>query len=261
MNNDYNFPVEMQPIFLQDGKQIANRQAVVRTDTMESLGIVSHAYGLVKHSTVIDSLREAGKEYGVKEKISLVNNGANLFYEMQFPKVQAEVSKGDILRLVMIAKNSYNGANTLQMIFGALRLVCLNGMVIGTNFMQFNFRHIGNVRGLADMNPIEGEIIEQYSDTYKNYVKQFVGKVPEMTAMTKASIPNNTDLFDPESTKMPKYLLEEAQASFEQQNGNTVWDYYNSLTYAITHKSKSENPGNAIYYGTKAWDLAEKLLG
>ena len=83
-----------------------------------------------------------------------------------------------------------------------------------------------------------------------------------MTAMTQTESANVDSLFDPEENKLfPKYLLDEARINYVDAHGRTVWDYYNSLTYAITHKSKSENPDMAIQYGMRALRLSENLLG
>jgi len=262
---DYNFPVDLQPVFLSNGKQIVNRQAVVRTDTMDTLGIVSNEYGLIKHATVIDSFREAGQEFGVQEKISLVSNGAKMFYQMTFPKVQMEIKKGDIVQMQMIVKNSYNGGNSLSVIFGALRLVCLNGMVLGTNFMQFRFRHIGNVGGLRNQ-----DIIDEYKNAYSSYLRLFSEKVPVINRMAQVQVGESQMIFDKneikkvlfnkDEVKMPQYLLEEAETEFSNKNDLTVWGYYNALTYAVTHKMKKESPDRAIWYGMEAWKAAERVM-
>lgn len=255
MDNNYDFPVELQPIFLTDQKVIEKKKAVVRTDTNEALGIVSDDYGLVKHATVIDSFREAGKQYGVEEKITLARNGAQLFYQMIFPKIEMEVSEGDIVRMMMIAKNSYNGMNSLQVIFGAFRLVCSNGMILGTQFISFNYKHIGNVGGMND-----ALITNQYQDAYAQYIKLFGERAPMIKRMsTKLVIGTGTE-FKKERTELPVYLLKEAEAQFNSGNDRTVWGYYNALTYAITHKRRSENQDVYIDYGIKAWKMAESLM-
>jgi hypothetical protein len=250
MDNNYNFPVELQPIYLTDGRLIQNKKAVVRTDSMNTLGIVSDGYGLIKHATVIDSFRDAGSEYNVQEKISLTKNGAYLFYQMTFPKIEAEIRKGDIIKMMMIAKNSYNGGNSLQVIFGAFRLVCENGMVLGTKFLSFNFRHIGEVGGVND-----GSIRNAYTD----YIKMFGDKMPMITEMSRRQM-NGDAVFDEDKIALPRYLLETAQGTYETQNDHTVWGYYNALTYAISHDMRSENPNLAIKYGFEAWKAAEIVM-
>jgi len=254
--DNYNFPVDLQPIYFGKHQKIDNRMAVIRTDTNTPLGIVSDNYGMVKHSTVIDSFRAAGKKYETKEKITLTNNGANLFYRMDFPKIEGEVRKNDLLRLQITVKNSYNGSNSLRIIFGALRLVCLNGMVIGQKFMAFAYRHIGEVGGMAD-----ADTIGKYEDAYKKYIKLFSETLPEIQAMSRAKIAKDGGLFDKKKIHIPGYLLEEAEASYKSTEDYTVWGYYNSLTYAITHKMKRESISQSMFYGMVAWKKSESLLG
>lgn len=251
---NYDFPVELQPVYF--GKDnliqpIPNRQAVVRTDTHEALGVVSDGYGLVLHKTIIDQFREAGKNYDIKEKILLSNNGANLFYTMTFPSVQAEVVKGDIVKMMMIVKNSYNGSNSLQVIFGAFRLACSNGMIIGTKFLSFNFRHVGMVGG------VNGTMVNQYKEAYANYIELFGEKMPVISQMAKTQI---EPIFDNEKINLPAYLLNEAKVAYDIGKDKSLWGYYNSLTFAVTHKMKTNNSGLAIDYGVEAWKAAEQLL-
>jgi len=254
---NYNFPVALQPIFLEGNKEITDRKAVVRTDTMQALGIVSNGYGLVRHNTVVDTFREAGKEFNVSEKIALGKNGGSLFYEMLFPKVEGEIQKNDIVRMRMIIKNSYNGLNSLQIIFGALRLVCLNGMVIGTKFLAFNYKHIGNVGGMNNENTLN---LSKIKDSFKQYIGLFNNSIPIMSIMAENQLIPNDSLFDKEQVKLPQYLLEEARSQFENGRDQTSWGYYNALTYAITHKARKPNPNLLINYGTEAWRMAERTI-
>jgi len=254
-DTNYAFPVELQPIFLANGNEITNRKAVVRTDTMKSLGIVSNDYGLVKHESVIDSFREAGKEYGVQEKISLVKDGAYLLYQMTFPKVEMEVRKGDLIKMQMIAKNSYNGNNSLTVIFGAFRLVCSNGMILGEKFLQFSYRHIGSVGGINNADTIDG-----YRQAYTNYIRLFGERMPQITAMARQEIRSDDGLFKKEHAYLPKYLLQEAKTSYETGQDRTVWGYYNALTFAISHKLRKPSPDLQVYYGIEAWKAAEKTI-
>lgn len=250
--NPHEFPVALQPVFLSDGSEIKHRKAVVRTDSMNTLGIVSNSYGIIEHKTVVDSFREAGKDFGAEEKLTLTNNGANLFYEMTFPKTEFEVKKGDIVQMRIIAKNSYNGMNSLRLMFGAYRLVCLNGMILATNFMQLSYMHI---RANA-----ETDLMKDYSEAYGKYIRLFGERGVLIGEMAKKPVVKSDQLFSEKSIQLPKYLLKEAEESFEKENDASVWGYYNSLTYAITHKIRKENPALSIKFGTEAWKSAESLM-
>lgn len=256
VKNDYNFPVELRPIYLEGGTEITNRRAVVRTDTMQPLGVVSPTYGLVRHASIIDAFRDAAAGNEFKEKVGLVNHGANLFYQMTFPKIQIEARKNDLLSMMLIIKNSYNGGSGLQVIFGAYRLVCENGLILGTSFMAFMYRHVGEVGGLRD----EKEI-ERYKQAYTNYIQLFKGRLPVINAMVQKTLKSPVEeLFDAKQVRLPQYLLDDARSEYTRAGKNTVWDYYNSMTYAVTHKLRKENPARSVHFGTEAWRVAEKRM-
>ena len=257
MQNNYDFPVALQPIYLADGKEIKNKKAVVRTDSMDTLGVVSNDYGLVKHNDVIDTFRDASRDFGIDERISVTNNGGNLFYEMLFPKVEAEIQKGDIVRMRMIIKNSYNGMNSLHIVFGAMRLVCLNGMVVGADMFKFTYRHTKHISIFDESNSLDAV---QIRENLQQYMGLFSKSMEQMTAMTQKSVYVDNALFDKEKIALPQYLLAEAKESFEAKSDVTLWGYYNSLTYAITHKMKKESPAMSIQYSMEALRAAKRAV-
>ena len=109
----------------------------------------------MQHNAVVDAFREAGKKYVIEEKFTMTNQGADMYYQMPFPKVETEIAKGDPVRMMLTVRNSYSGHGSLQIVLQAMRLVCLNGMVVGAKFLQFNYRHMGSVQGFADANMID----------------------------------------------------------------------------------------------------------
>lgn len=248
--NNYNFPVTLTPIISEiSNQQIPNRSAVLRTDTNKVLGIVSGKYELLKHETVVDSFREALVGEVVQEKISMKNDGAYLFASYKLENHILEVQKGDLVSLQFIVKNSYNGTNSLQIIVGAFRLVCENGMIIGKEFFSFSQKHIvGNGIEIDVLKKNIGQLTEQFKNT-----------LPVMQKMTKKLPVGSSPLFENEKIYLPKYILELAKESYFSSD-LTVWSYYNSLTAAITHSMKKENPAAQIDLGKNAWELALKQI-
>src|SRR4051812_12153685 len=103
MPNDYDFPVELQPISTEPGGFIVpNRLAVVRTDTMRPIGIVSKKYALLPHADVIDTLRESFKGQEVQKKVVVTHGGARMYVEIILPNVTLKVEGDEIaMRLVV----------------------------------------------------------------------------------------------------------------------------------------------------------------
>lgn len=240
----YNFPVELTPLMTENKVVVPKKLAVVRTDTDEPIGVVSNKYQLVKHGDVVDSFRGALKKIKHTETIKVARNGAQLFATYKLDQEKVEVRKGDIVSLQFIVKNSYDGSNALQIMLGAYRLVCENGMVLGKNFFFYSHKHIGQ-----NNNDVP-ELIEKLTTQFKT-------TLPVMQQMAKDKITTPVEkLFAREKVKLPVYLLDEAKVAYENDKDFTRWGFYNALTNAITHKSKRDGAQTALNYGRFAWVAA-----
>lgn len=251
MKQSYDFPVAFQGIQTDKGIKLPKRLAVVRTDTKQALGIVSDKYSHLPHSEVVDGFREALKGQKFEEKISLGKNGARLFYTATFKSVSVEVKKGDIVGMQITAQNSYDGSKTLQFTFGGLRLVCLNGMVMGDKTVRHSFRHIGQLG-------LKVSVIQQQFAVMAEAFKKTLPTMKEMT--TTKLVPSPAEFFDPKILRIPAYVAAIAKKEFEDSKGKTVWDAYNATTHAITHKLRKENPRAQLSYGKRAWEAASAQL-
>lgn len=256
VDTNYDFPVRLQNVFTQksedaDYNDITGRRAVVRQDSGAMLGIVSDKYELLKHGDVINAFRNALKDVEFKETIAVMNGGATLFATYSLPAHTVEVKKGDLVSLQFVVKNSYNGANALQMMLGAYRLVCTNGMTIGKQFFSYSQKHIGSASG------IQIGVIQQ---KVALLTEQFGKTLPLLQEMSNHALTaSSEELFTKELIPFPKYLLESAKESYDKDGDNTRWGLYNGLTNAITHSMKKENPDAAIGYGKLAWEIAQTI--
>jgi len=253
MNQNYDFPVEFHPIkttqtsLHNPGFVIPGKLAVVRTDTNTPLAIVSDKYSFIEHSKVVDGFRSALGDTYSEEKISLQKDGARLFLKYTM-KIQDEVKTGDLVGMQLLAKNSYDGSSQLQLSLGAIRLVCQNGMVINKSIVEFSQKHIGHSYTLD-----RGEVEEKISLLVTNFKKI----MPVMQTMTVTKVNRAADeMFTPENLKLPAYIVASAKEEYLREGDDTQWGFYNSLTYAITHKMRKESPGLSEHYGNIAWDLA-----
>lgn len=249
-NHNYDFPVEMTPISA-GGIDIPDRFAIIRQDTKTPLGVVSDKYSIITHSDVIKGMRDALDSRKFDESVELTKDGAQLFATYTLRDMEEEVAKNDVVGMQLTVKNSYDGSSPVQMSLGALRLVCENGMTLSKSFMNFTQRHIGEVN-----KPEIHEMREKIS----LYTSQFGDLVPTMNEMTKTQIKPDKKLFDKKETRFPSYLLNVAEHEFKGKKDETVWGYYNSLTYAITHKMRKDSPHSRSYLTDRAWTLASNKL-
>jgi hypothetical protein len=250
MNQQYNFPVSIVPI-TAGSKTIPNKFAIVRKDTNEPLSIVSKRYNLLKHADVIDTFKQSLVGLDYDEKTELGKNGAQLFATYTFKDKSLEVAKDDIVAMRLILRNSYDGTKTFQLALGACRLVCTNGMVIAKDIFSFSLKHYSN----------QMPEIEKISERITGMMKSFKELLPAMQKMDKQPLKSRPTLF--KSSKdlfIPKYLLKEAEMVYNE-NKQTVWTYYNSLTFANTHKmrDKQNTPLARFEYLKRAWNVATKI--
>lgn len=251
------FKVELAPVQARyKGWKVAipDRMAVIRVERTKHipLGIVSTKYELLKHADVVNGFRRALGGEVFKEDIKLARNGAQLYATFSLPERRIEVSPGDEISLQFIVKNSYDGSNALQIMLGAFRLVCTNGMMIGKKLFTFTQKHIGSEKGIDAV---------KIREKVEMIAEQFEKSLPIMRQMVETPVTIDADeLFDRKKIKLPKYLLEFAAKSYEENRDQSLWGFYNALTWAITHNMKRESPTRLITYGRLAWDEATKDL-
>ena len=256
-NMKHNFPVVLREICTTNDHEksvkIPNRLAVLRTDTKHTLGIVSTKYELLKHADVVNGFRKALKDERYEETIKLAKNGAQLYATYSLPEHTVEIRPNDRVSLQFIVKNSYDGTNALHIMLGAFRLVCTNGMIIGKRFSTFTQKHVG-----SEAETIDATKLKEKVDTI---TAQFQKTLPLMQSMAETPVTiDHDELFNPKQLHIPKYLTELATEEYIRADDQSLWGFYNALTWAITHKMKRESPATEIWYLTLAWKEATKDL-
>lgn len=255
----YDFPVELRPVHTLNQAlepvEIKGRMAVVRTDTEKVVGIVSDQYKILRHAEVIQAFHDAIGSGAEQRKLTVVRNGAQMYANYRIKNVEGEVRKGDVVGMDLTVKNSYDGTNTLQIMLGALRLVCENGMVISKGFVGLSQKHVGaNAQVKVD------EIRERVAEASVQFIKQ----LSVMRAMAQHEIgsmaPSSIDMFEKERVKLPQYILDLAAAEYGRAGDRTMWGVYNAYTSAITHSMKRESPAAQIGYGKVAWSAVQREL-
>ena len=247
---DYDFPVELRAISTDpDGFVIPHRRAVIRTDTMKALGVVSDKYALLPHADVVDTLRETLKGQELKETIRLTHNGARMHLEITLPNVTLKVD-GDEIAMRLAIANSYDGSRKINITFGAYRLTCSNGMYMGRKLLTLNRRHVGQVT-------LE---VEQIRTQVTHLTAMFKASAPTMQKMANKPLASAKNFFDAKAMHIPTYLIKVAREQFKKEEDGTLWDAYNALTFAITHKMRHENPELATRLGKNAWSAATAAL-
>jgi hypothetical protein len=69
----------------------------------------------------------------------------------------------------IVLRNSYNGTSTFEIMMGVFRLVCSNGLVVGTTYERLKVRHVGDVmpKVLIAAEKIKSQTIQMSEDIKK----------------------------------------------------------------------------------------------
>lgn len=153
--NSLNIPWKYFQMLLEDHEGLANfttnvlmeersKPRLVRTLHGRCRAVLSENYRPLDNfdlaEAVIPTLMEVGEEHGLQLASCQVTE-SRMYIKAVFPKVEAEVKKGDVVQQGLVISNSEIGHGTLRVEPLVFRLVCLNGMVSRDRGMRR--RHVG----------------------------------------------------------------------------------------------------------------------
>ena len=148
VTQDYDFPVALEPLMTQDGKDSGWR-CTRRQDTGQVLQPVTKDYGLVTYADHIDLVEEAFHNAGLTDwnrSIRVVRDGARMYGRYDFPQRTLQLPKvGDELGLRLTINNSYDRTSKISFPVGMVRLVCTNGMTSLDKEFEMNQKHTQSV--------------------------------------------------------------------------------------------------------------------
>ena len=217
------FPVKEDPIYLRDGSD-SGYKFIMREDTGQVLSCMTNDYRLVTNKELVKAAEPTLKQHGatLREAVSL-GDGQKTVYKWNMPKQLIKIDNNDTMNPEVIIKNSYDGSLQVHILSGAFRLVCSNGMVIGTTIDKHNFKHnVGNAR----LDNLEEVIVNVINKT-----KAEGEKLP-LLKETKLKEKDLLKLIELFPSTMSEFLTQYLIAN----KPKTYWDLYNVATYILTHK-------------------------
>ena len=224
---------------------------IVREDTGQVLSCMTDEYKLVPNKKIFDYANPIIKKNGgVLKEATLFGDGARTTVKWHFPKVKVSVSKGDQMTPEIVIRNSYDGSLGVNILAGAFRLVCSNGMVIGIVAQNYKNKHsVYNV----SLNDIESVIDETIDKTKIIFKDEFPILVENQ--IKEKHIVNLIKMFPIQANEMITQRL-------IADKPRTFWDLFNVGTNVLTHNMSRQSEAthtleNSIYKAVKGWALKE----
>lgn len=233
----FNFEIRREPLFVKSGIQV-EKQALIRVDTGDILGIVSPDYNLITHQEAIEKTENAFGSIGdfQKRKQIISKAGARIFIEYEFPGMAIDFGNDDKINPVLILSNSYDGWTGFGFFLGAYVFICSNGMRIGKGIFEVRHKHTTGLN--------INTIIENASQAFSMFNTNVKPRIFQMKGIQIDFVTRLNDIQN--KNILPKKLVTEVSGRMAIKQGSE-WDLYNVFTKFLTHDySKSYERYNQL---------------
>lgn len=229
-------------------KVITDRKVIYRSDNQAQIGVVGSKYGVIQNSDCFSFFNIiCQKNNATICKVREYFGGSIIHLEAEVRDKKFDAKIGDEVGFRFNLWNSFDGLHKASVTFGALRLVCTNGLVmLGKDSAMVEIRHTKNA--VNRMN----QAIEVWSGGEKWY-KEFEENVKILNnKLVNKKIVDKflDDLFGNSDSAVNQRKKDNVIDLFEHGKGNkgeTAWDLVNGVTEYVDHFSKKETEDTLIY--------------
>ena len=267
-----------------DGWHHSSKVAVVRTDTMEELGIHSQNYKPVPPKKLIDAqraiiMRSGLDTDGIVEKIETSHNGAATFVKYRLPSHTYTTPDGDTACLTLLGVTSLNSTFSFVMSAGAHQSACFNGQVFLSDAAAlFKARHTKNLnidhasRVIVKCLEVFDQERDRWGVMYKTPVteKQAMFTLAEAAGcldLVRAAVYESGVSWSAVFDKLPRFnstltYLSKAWSQYADKMGRNQWALYNTLTDWSTHApaASKKSQVNIASVNQKRQEVVRKVV-
>lgn len=227
--DDYIFPIEERSIDLSERlnprdyrrppDSETEYKVLLRPDTGEIISVVRKSYRLITHKELIDTFFADLKERGIPAfadySHSYVTN-RQMRLLITLPDINFEDGESEI-SLAVFLHNSYDASSPVRIVFGAIRLICENGMVLTESMTEHTIRHITGAKVEAIVARAVAAMIDEWS-------------IVENKVKTLALTPFDVELYE----RIDKRMGKSWSKYLRSQQAESMWDAYNAITSHIS---------------------------
>ena len=236
--DDYDFPVIEQPVETDSGLIVPNTRAIVRGDTEEVIGLVKSAYKVLTHGQALDPVLEAFEKTGEKihKSIRTTHNGARMYANLTFPEHQRSAGGNDNYWPGITVTNSLDGTRKYMTELEILRLVCTNGMRMPYRIAGFAVGHHKN----AEWDQQVQKVLEMFEQPEQFEWITSWNQIPGPSKRDhEAIIESIEEVVNTDGCKFPVKYAEQVTDYYQNdEDGFTVWNFYNAFNSVIEHDIK-----------------------
>ena len=212
---------------------LSDKIGVMNVETGKLLGMRSDKYRFVPHEVGLNFVEEMVIKHAAvlgdyDVNVALHNEGQRMKATFRFVDAKYEVRKDDTVNPTVEYWNSYDGSWAEKLTFGAYRLVCKNGLLVGEKFATTRAIHVGE-RPEDFLLDIDKAVLnfEKQADLWKAW-SDTVAKKKDIEGVLVAF---------PDATQ--EKIIAAIEALGKPESAVTIWELYNVLTQISTHETKS----------------------
>tara|TARA_A100001015_G_scaffold95274_1_gene105886 strand:+ start:1086 stop:2030 length:945 start_codon:yes stop_codon:yes gene_type:complete len=286
--DDAGFDVSTVPLMYFNEKDewfSSSKVAVVRTDTMEELGVHGHKYKPVAPKTLIDAqraiiMRSALNTEGITETIATSHNGSRTFVRYTLPNHNYTTPDGDTATLELLGTTSFDSSFPFILSVGARQAACLNGQVfVSGTAAIFKARHTMNL-DIGHASRVIVKCLEVFDKERDLWRDMYNTPMTEKQAMyvfaeaancldlVRAAVNESGTSWSAVFDKLPRFnstltYLSKAWTDYSRKLGPNQWAVYNTLTDWSTHAPAATKKSeiNIASVSSKRQDVVRRVVG
>lgn len=227
------------PVFGADSIQIPNYLAIRTVEEDKPIAILGEGYSLLNHydaaKQVFDELDANVLNYKIRNLTT--NDEKRMSMTIGFPEMEFDVDGSEIEPTLTLC-NSVDGTLRYSKIFGYLRLVCTNGLMVGEKLFSVRKKHTVNF----EIQEFDYEQIMTQNEKFKGLIEK--SQTARITNEFKKSLVNSG---------FPQRVIENWNQLFEKYDGlynesvkgNTIWAIQAVLTNWLSNVVAKTNINRA----------------
>ena len=234
-----------------DGTRVADRVALVRSDTGAVLSTVGTRYQPIQNRTAFGLFDSLAAEGQVKyHTVGALGEGQTIWLLAKLP-TSIVVRGVDVTDKYLLLTNTHTNKRSLRVFWTPIRVVCqntLNRAISGANGGGVTIRHRGDVaQAMRDAEGVLG-LANRYFDDFEGQVDRLASYTPtrgQLDAYFRALYPDPEPREDDreakkgraESTRLELFrLFEHGLGNDMPQVRHTAWAAYNAVTEFVDHR-------------------------
>lgn len=234
-------PTEVE-LTLPNGEIVPDKKAIIDKNSEEYVSTVGSNYQLISNREIFTQFANVLRASSLDTtdmKVRPTITKSRSYVQFTFPKHSVEIREGDVTELQICARNSYDGSLRFSLEIGGFRLLCSNGMGIGSYTNVFSNKHSSGYDAdkMAAYLETAVEVFNVAGDEWKKMTEIKVTDdqaLEVLRIMTeKSGNETYTEVMEGKNGVLKKALIEWER--YQKELGLNKFALYNTVTHLSSH--------------------------